>query len=171
MGVMRCDTAEDLRAALRKLGLRRRLNTAKASPKMQQVIGELAARHGVDLTHQGAYLRLEMPGFDRLSIEHIGGNRLSVAHYYEQMGDLIADPEIVFFTPELGWYPIEITQVFTGWRKVAIIDANGRITAVHVRGQHDVAQFTSLWRNIWAQGWIERGQLARVARPSARDAA
>jgi len=139
---------------------------------MQQVIGELAARHGVDLTATGAYLRLEMPAFDRLSIENIGGNRVSVAHYYEQLGDLIADPEIVFFTSELGWYPIEITQVFTGWRKVASIDADGRMTAVDVRGQHEVAQFASLWaRNIRAQGWLERGQLARVARPSTRDAA
>ncbi len=149
---------------------------AITSPSYRSVsfssISELAARHGVDLSRQGAYLRLEMPSFDRLSIENIGGNRVSVAHYFEQHGDLIADPEIVFFTSELGWYPVEITQVFTGWRTVATIDADGRMTAVNVRGQHEVAQFASLWaRNIRAQGWIERGQLTRAARPRVRDAA
>jgi hypothetical protein len=44
---------------------------------------------------------LESPGFMRLVIEHIGhgpsgGELVSVAHYGEQNGDLMRDPEIVF---------------------------------------------------------------------------
>src|ERR671932_1673512 len=100
------------------------------STKMQQVIEQLAAKHTVDLKRTGAYLRLEMPGFDRLSIENIGRHRISVAHYFEQNGDLVADPEIVFYTCELGWYPVEITQVWSGWQQIANLDSAGHIETV-----------------------------------------
>ena len=132
----------------------------QASTKMQQVIGQLAAKHTVDLTRTGAYLRLEMPNFDRLSIENIGQHRVSVAHYFEQHGDLVADPEIVFYTCDQGWYPIEITQVWGGWRPAARLEATGHIEAVNLRGQAEVARFATTWaRNIQAQGWLERGIL------------
>ena len=143
----------------------------KLSPTMQRTIEQLAAKYEVDLARPGAYLRLEMPGFDRLSVENIGGNRISVAHYYEQNGDLIADPEIVFFTCWLGWYAVEITQVFTGWRRLASIDERGHITAADLSRQADVARFANRWaRNIQEEGWQEHGRLARVARPGLRKA-
>ena len=138
---------------------------------MQRTIEQLAAKHGVDLAHAGAHLRLEMPNYDRLVIENIGQNRISVAHYFEQNGDLIADPEIVFFTCWLGWYAVEITQVFTGWRRLASIDERGHITAADLSRQADVARFANSWaRNIAAQGWEEHGRLARVERPGLRKA-
>ena len=117
-------------------------------------------KHGIDLFQAGAYFRLDMPNFDRLSIENIGGNRISVAHYFEQNGDLVADPEIVFYVCEFGWYPLEITQAWGGWRQVASLDAAGHIEAVNLRGQAEVAQFATTWaRNIEAQGWLERGTI------------
>ncbi len=38
----------------------------------------------------GSSLRLEMPHFDRLVIEKIAAKHISVAHYFEQNGDLVA---------------------------------------------------------------------------------
>ena len=53
------------------------------------------------LRKPGNYIRLENPPYMRLVIEHIGhGPRgrpaIAVAHYYEQNGDAMRDPEIVF---------------------------------------------------------------------------
>ncbi len=47
------------------------------------------------------HIRLENPPYMRLVIEYVGeGPRgmpcISVAHYYEQNGDLMRDPELVF---------------------------------------------------------------------------
>jgi len=43
-------------------------------------------------------------------IEQVGENQISIAHYYEQNGDLMADPEIVFLKKEYSYgveyYPI-----------------------------------------------------------------
>ena len=43
-------------------------------------------------------------------VEQVGKNRISIAHYYEQNGDLMADPEIVFLKKEYSYgveyYPI-----------------------------------------------------------------
>jgi hypothetical protein len=70
----------------------------KSSPQMQRVITELAAKYSINLRQVGSHLRLTMPGFDRLVIECIGQNQVSVAHYYELNGDLVAEPDVVFFT-------------------------------------------------------------------------
>ena len=136
----------------------------QASTGMKRVIGELALRHRIHLGNAGAYMRLEMPGFDRLSIENVGGGRISVAHYFEQNGDLIADPEIVFALVG-DWYPVEIQQVLGGWRQFLAKDAQGRLICCNPRGQADVTTFADLWaRNIEAQGWIDHGQLTRMER-------
>ena len=43
-------------------------------------------------------------------VEQVGENQISIAHYYEQNGDLMADPEIVFLKKEYSYgveyYPI-----------------------------------------------------------------
>ena len=49
------------------------------------------------LNNKVTYLRLEAgEGMEPLVIERIGGGRISMAHYYEQMGDLMADPDMEF---------------------------------------------------------------------------
>jgi len=46
-----------------------------------------------------------------LVIEKIGDNRVSVAHYYTQFGDVMYDPEIVFRITSNGtWMAVEYTQ-------------------------------------------------------------
>lgn len=40
------------------------------------------------------YLKLKAGGFMDLVVERIGKDEISLAHYYEQNGDLVADPEM-----------------------------------------------------------------------------
>lgn len=126
------------------------------TPTMQRIITQLAERHGRDFTKPGAHLRLDMPNFDRLTIENIGPNQISVAHYFEQNGDLIADPEIVFFTGSLVWTPLAIGQVMTGWREVAWLNDDATALDRYLPRAHtDVAVFAEQWaRNIKMQRWL-----------------
>jgi hypothetical protein len=132
----------------------------KTSPKMQAVIVQLARRHGLDLTQVGAYLRLDLPGYDRLVIESIGSQQVSVAHYFEANGDLVAEPDVVFFTGSGPWIPIAITQTLGGYRSYAQLAQDGRqIQRLERQGQAELAAFTEVWaQNLMDQGWLERGQ-------------
>jgi hypothetical protein len=131
----------------------------KTSTAMREIITKLAKKHGPDLTQPGAHLRLDMRGFDRLVIERAGESLVSVAHYYEQDGHLIADPEIVFFTSGSDWIPIEITQVLGGRRVYATLSSDGReVALINDLDQMSLALFAEDWAcNIQAQGWLEDG--------------
>src|SRR5215208_4477306 len=89
----------------------RKEQTMETCPKMKAVIEQLAQRHGLDVNQAEAHLRLDLPNFDRLVIENIGLNCISVAHYFELNGDLVAEPDVVFYTGREGeWVPISISQ-------------------------------------------------------------
>jgi hypothetical protein len=132
----------------------------KASPKMQALMAQLAKQHGVDFSQVGAHLRLALPGYDRLVIEAIGGQRVSVAHYFELNGDLVADPDVVFFTGDGRWLPIEITQALGGYRLYAELANDGQqLECLDPRGQADLAAFAEFWaQNLRDQGWLAHGQ-------------
>lgn len=53
---------------------------------------------------------IEVEGYEDLTIEKIGTNRVSVAHHYVQRGDLMCDPEIVFHIDNGVWTPVRYTQ-------------------------------------------------------------
>lgn len=46
------------------------------------------------LTNRYSYMKLRAPGFMDLVVERIWSNRISLSHYYEQNGDLMADPDM-----------------------------------------------------------------------------
>lgn len=142
----------------------------QASTEMKMVIGDLALRHRVDLTTIGAWMRLDMPHFDRLVVECIGPARISVAHYWEIEHDLIPAPEIVFVVAGNQWYPISIEQYGSGLQVSAHQD--GGTWLVKPDSQKGLADFADEWAtNIREQGWIERGELTRVDRGDGRKAA
>lgn len=132
----------------------------KPSPKMKEEIEKLAQKHNVPFAQIGEYFRLDMPHFDRLCIEKIGVNRISVAHYFEMNGDLVPDPDIVFFVTDNGdWCPIGINQSIGGWRSYVKMTADGAgIEAYDPVGQAGLADFAEIWaQNIADQEWLERG--------------
>jgi hypothetical protein len=101
------------------------------------------------------HARFDLPGYERLVIER-HTDLISVAHYYEQNGDLVADPDVELHYPT--WTPTSITQVF-GYRP-KFIERDGK-TYVDTRFDREVSTFLVLWaRNIKAQGWAERGQVS-----------
>jgi hypothetical protein len=129
---------------------------------MQRIVTEIAGKHGLNLEAPEAHLRLEMPPYEPLVIENVGRHLVSVAHYYEQNGGLIADPDVVFFTGYGPWVPLEITLPPPGGYRVhAVVSPDGAaITQVDVRGQAELACFVEkLWaHNLEGQGWAEEGR-------------
>lgn len=131
----------------------------KASPKMQKVVEAIGQKFGVDFSKIEAHIRLDMPHYDRLCIENIGHRRISVAHYFESNGDLVADPDIVFFVDDqLGWLPVEISQSLTGWASYVQMSDDGMTILRYAKAQQaDLASFAQTWaQNIIDQGWLER---------------
>ena len=98
------------------------------------------------------HVRFEMPGFDRLVIER-HQEMISIAHYFEQNGDLVADPEVELHYPT--WTPMAITQVLGG-RREKFITRDGK-QYVDTRFHRDVTSFLRLWgNNIHHQGWMKK---------------
>src|SRR5687767_1074766 len=119
----------------------------KPSPTMQQIVEQLAERHGINLAQQGAHLRLTLEGYQPLVIESIGLSRVVVAHYFIQNGDLVPDPTVTFFTADpLGWIPMGITQSIGGSRTYAVLSADRtHLVCLNRRRQADLAEFTQMW--------------------------
>jgi len=131
----------------------------KTTVKMQETVTALGQRHGLDLREKGAYLRLDMPHFDRLVIEVLHPTLVSVAHVYEpRPGVHLADPSIVFFTGDGPWMPIEVMQRIGGYRIYAVLSPElDAIVSVLPKEQADLASFAEMWaENIRLQGWLEQ---------------
>jgi hypothetical protein len=132
----------------------------KTAKTMQTIITAIAAKHGLDLSASEAHLKLEQDCYMPLVIEKVGLNLISVAHYFRQNGDTIADPDVVFFMGYLEWVPIEIQQSF-GYQQVAKVKDDGSaISHLNVRAQADLASFCRMWgKNIKEQQWLEQGRV------------
>ena len=101
------------------------------------------------------HVRFDMPGYQRLVIER-HGELISVAHYFEQNGDLVPDPEVELHYPT--WTPTAITQAI-GYRREKFIERDGK-TFVDTRFHREVSSFLAMWaRNIQAQGWAEHASV------------
>lgn len=74
----------------------------------------------------------------------------SVAHYYEQNGDLVPDPDVVFVRTATGWAPLSF-QNAVAYRVAVQVHEDGAIE-VDEREQRDLAAFCNHWmRNIQEQ--------------------
>ena len=85
-----------------------------------------------------------------VNVECIGeieglGLLYSVAHYYEQFGDLMRDPDMVFIKLSNGrYYPTEYRQDGTGIHQ-ASIEFEGSVMMVRPKMQKDHAIFAGSW--------------------------
>ncbi len=91
--------------------------------------------------------------FMAVHVERLHGNVYSVAHYYLQNGDMMADPDITFLKNDLGWTPLTYTQHSLGLFQVAAkIDASQAITHFSRSLSASLRSFTTNWMsNILAQ--------------------
>lgn len=134
-------------------------------PVMQRIVTRITAFHGVDITTPGAYLKLEMAGALPLHLEHIGRHQVAVSHTFLQHGDVMRDPEVVFFIGAGPWVPISITQDPVGSSReyAELSDDGARIIRLAPRGQAELASFATLFaRNLAAQGWLTAGRAVRI---------
>jgi hypothetical protein len=113
------------------------------------------------------YIRLENPPLMRLVIEVIGGPypngayQLSVAHYGEQNGDAMRDPELTFLLAPgergLIWTPLTYENSYLGCYQVAAeVNERGEVTVRDQRLLRDLRNFAKQWDgNIKDQGFLE----------------
>lgn len=118
----------------------------KVLDKLIEGLGEYCARK-VDNSH-GTFMTVH--------VENIGpcplGQVYSIAHYYEQNGDLVPDPEGCFIKAADGtWWPQHLQQCLGNFTQAIRFDAEGR-TLVSNRACAELASFGGMWmRNIWSQ--------------------
>jgi hypothetical protein len=67
----------------------------------------------------------------------------SVAHYYEQNGDLVPDPEVVFVCRADGWSPISFQNSIAF--RVAVHFHEDSTIEVDEKEQRDLVQFANHW--------------------------
>ncbi len=117
------------------------------------------------------YIRLETPGYMRLVIEAIGpGPRgfpsVSVAHYGEQNGDAMRDPEMTFEIAADGtWHPTTFQNDYVGLFQEAVFQDDAGRVLIRPRLVAELKSFGRIWnQNIKDQGWIDAAKTAAAAR-------
>jgi hypothetical protein len=85
-----------------------------------------------------------------------GGELMSVAHYGEQNGDVMRDPEIVFEVAAGQWHPVSIQQDYVGsYREAVFIGEDGRVY-VRPAEVRDIQAFARIWdRSLKHQGFVD----------------
>jgi Domain of unknown function (DUF6908) len=138
---------------------------------MKTVAKIIEAYGGLEWLRQpGNYIRLENPPYMRLVIEHIGeGPRglpaISVAHYYEQNGDAMRDPEIVFeVNPDAWktgeWTPVSYRQDNLDIYQEAVFLVDTGKPMIRPKLLRDLKAFARQWdRNIEQQGFLTAARL------------
>lgn len=81
------------------------------------------------------------------------GDIISMAHYYEENGDLMADPDINFLRAGGKYYPLTWRMDGIGvFREYVQFGADGLIKSFEPRGQRETAEFAGGWmQNIKIQ--------------------
>jgi hypothetical protein len=131
---------------------------------MKNIQRMIEERGGYEAVREN-YLRLENPPFMRLVVEVIGGPyenggyEVSVAHYGEQNGDAMRDPEITFLVVPSGevttWTPLTFENSYMGcYQVVAEVRQEGRLRVKNAAMLHDLRDFANQWDcNLKEQGF------------------
>ena len=132
-----------------------------------QHIQQMIDQHGGFEAVRNRYLRLENTPFMRLVIEVISGPypngayEVSVAHYSEQNGDAMRDPEITFLVlPEkqgATWTPLTFENSYLGaYQVVAVVTTEGAMQVRQPRQMQELREFANQWDiNLKHQGFGE----------------
>lgn len=153
----------------------------KTVPNFQSIVEQIAQRYGMDPAQPGAYLRLQLPGYGQLVIQHMGGCRVSVTRYVPVAEDYVADPQVVALTTygwddgstgqkPLVWIPLESTDLFGGWRLYVEADDQGVYTLIDPVGQAELARTCEriVAANLRREGWLDRAQRCHTLPPAER---
>jgi hypothetical protein len=110
-----------------------------------------------ELADKNGYYKLNNdPTFIPVTLEIVGKNQLSVCHYGECNGDLMRDPEMVFYKQNDDWFPIYFRNDWVGVEEISYRRIDGKLVAVNEKYQHDQAEFANIWMvNIKDQQGLE----------------
>lgn len=142
---------------------------AKASAKAEQIMAGFINIKPVSASAKKVLQKLEsmmVDGYVKIdntngvytpvSVEKIGTDKISVAHYHEQNGDLITNPEVVFLKKEYSYgteyYPVyEKSDVVGFSRDLVLFNVYGGVSGSSPL-QAQTAGFCTKWlANIKAQ--------------------
>jgi hypothetical protein len=122
----------------------------------------IEARGGWDRL-KGHAIKVEVgEGFMPLCIEYVGlgprgGLLVSVAHYHEQNGDLMADPDLVMeVIPQANrWMPVSFQQDNLGiYQEAMTVEGDGLV--VRSKLVDDLQQFMRTWdQALREQGFVD----------------
>ena len=100
-----------------------------------------------DLTADNTYRKIDnSSGIMPVSVEWIGNNLFSVAHYYEQNGDLMADPEMTFWKDsDNKYYPCSFKQDCFGIYRESVRFDNEVPSDIMTSEQKNEAVFAGQW--------------------------
>lgn len=98
---------------------------------------------------KGAFMPVHIEVIGRVEGVPGTGRLISIAHYYEQNGDLVTDPEMVFIESkeangEIAYYPVSWEMGGIKYERSVDID-EGRISGVRPKLQRQHAIFAGKW--------------------------
>jgi hypothetical protein len=112
------------------------------------------------------YRKIVNPPYMNLTIER-HGSQITLTHYGEQNGDLMADPDVAFEV--VDWEnglkfaePVSFQNAYAGYfSAVYTYDDNGKRVGVRPQVKAELKAFCILWfRNLREQGFFEKAKQA-----------
>jgi len=99
------------------------------------------------------HIVLKNEPYMKLHFEKLGENHFAMAHYYEQNGDLVADPDMeIKIHPELKMVEALTYQDSYGYRRVYPDSENPNL--INVTAKVSLNKFLAFWlKNIITQGF------------------
>ena len=132
---------------------------------MRLTIEKVLASHGLKEKFEASsefYVKISSSGFMPLIIEK-HETQIIVAHYYEQNGDLVPDPDMEFVCTVYGWVPVAIQHSNGIYRRASEFDESGRLLVKKTELKSQL-NFAAMWaRNLKAQGFadLKRSQIVK----------
>ena len=86
-------------------------------------------------------------GFMAVCIERLSPKRIAIAHYFEQNGDLVQDPEMVFLRSDDGnWMPVSIQHPYMPVMDALELGDDEQITGYRKGLVRELKSFGAWWR-------------------------
>jgi len=138
------------------------------SPRMQEFVGLLCERQGIDLsqTMAGDYLRLENAMGDAyLTITILDGGQLAVGYTLWYDNAMVMDLEMKFLITPQGWEPVSVQDCFSrSWDEYWMEAGREGITVFDEAGMLSLPSMTEYWADrLTTWGWLRKGLLEEGA--------
>ncbi len=126
---------------------------SKATQIIQKLYGSMSdPKYRQD--EDGNYAKIaNNPNLMPVVVEKVGhltgyGEIISIAHYGEQNGDLMADPEMTFVIVDGEYFPITFRNDYVAlYQEVFDYNEDGSPEAIDIKLQSELTSFANTWMN------------------------